>query len=88
MPVTHDGWICRDSTPLLRTRSRLHQLPVTVFSSSGRNQTSLACGTQTRSSSGIAWTAISGRMPGNCSTRMVFSEVWISQVDRSGDQLR
>src|SRR6187549_878883 len=54
----------RDSTPVLRTRSRLHQLPVTVFSSSGRNQTSGACGTQTRSSSGTAWIAISGWMPG------------------------
>ncbi len=43
----------RDSTPLFLTRSRLHQLPVTVFSSSGRNHTSGACGTHTRSSSGI-----------------------------------
>ena len=55
----------RDSTPARRTRSRLHQLPVTVFSSSGRNQTPGACGTQTRSSSGMAWTAISGWMPGS-----------------------
>jgi hypothetical protein len=34
-----------------------------VLKSSGRNQTSGACGTQTRSSSGSARTAISGRMP-------------------------
>ena len=63
--MTHDGWMCRDSTPDWRTRSRLHQLPVTVFSSSGRNHTFGACGTQTRSSSGMAVTAISGWMPGS-----------------------
>ena len=55
----------RDSTPAFLTRSRLHQLPVTVLSSSGRNQTPGACGTQTRSSSGMAWMAISGWMPGS-----------------------
>ena len=44
---------------LLRTRSRLHQPPLTVLSSSGRNQTSGACGTHTRSSAGNAASAIS-----------------------------
>lgn len=29
----------RESTPALRKRSRLHQLPVTVLSNSGRDQT-------------------------------------------------
>ena len=38
--------MCRDSTPLLRTRSRLHQLPVVVLSSSGLNHTCGACGTK------------------------------------------
>src|SRR5687767_15850398 len=77
MPVTHEGWMCRDSTPDLRTRSRLHQLPVTVFRSSGLNQTSLACGTHTRSSSGMAFCAISGRMPGS----------WVIMVGLSGDEV-
>ena len=45
--------------PDLRTRSRLHHWPASVLSISGRNQTSGACGTQTRSSSGTARTAIS-----------------------------
>jgi hypothetical protein len=38
----------------------LHHCPASVLSISGRNQTPGACGTQTRSSSGIAWTTISG----------------------------
>src|SRR3982751_7104706 len=79
----------RDSTPDLRTRKRLHQLPVTVLSSSGGNQTPGACGTQTRSSSGIAWMAISGRMPANCTIMAKLS--WfvsgdeIAAVDRQDD---
>src|SRR5438552_3086164 len=56
----------RERTPDLRTRSRLHQLPVTVLSSKGRNHTPGAWGTHTRSSVGIASTAISAWMPGCC----------------------
>src|SRR4051812_834030 len=76
----------RDSTPDLRTRSRLHQLPVAVFSSSGRNQTSLAWGTHTRSSSGMACCAISGRTPGSW-TIMVgdLSADEVTAVDRQDD---
>src|SRR5688572_3418774 len=81
----------RDSTPLLRTRSRLHQLPVTVLSSSGRNHTPGACGTQTRSSSGIAWTAISGWMPGNWTIIDTLLRDQVTAVDRqhdAGDETR
>src|SRR4030095_7736423 len=62
-PMTSIGCRCRDRMPLLRTRNRLHQPPETVLRSRGRNQTSFACGTQTRSSSGTAVPAISGRIP-------------------------
>jgi hypothetical protein len=61
----------------LRTRSRLHQLPVTVLSSSGRNQTPGACGTQTRSSSGMRLDGDLGWMPGS----------WTIIGTPSGDQV-
>jgi hypothetical protein len=62
--------MCRDSTPDWRTRSRLHQLPVTVFRSSGRNQTFGACVTQMRSSSGMAAMAICGLDAGQLQDRI------------------
>src|SRR3954464_4582788 len=76
----------RDSTPLFFTRSRLHQLPVTVLRRSGRNQTWSACGTQTRSSVGIAAIAISGWIPGSCSIIAdLESGDQIAAVDRQHD---